>query len=238
VEARERDHAGAAQPVEQALATVGLVVAGLVADQRRRLYAPRLRGGVLDTVVADHGGREGEQLPGVARIRERFLVARHRRCEHGLADRGAGRAHAHARPGRTVLEVEPDSAHAATAAALCAMRPPASVSRERPCTSRPRNAQLRLRERRSSAVTVQRSRRSQSARSATAPTAIRGAVSPKARAGPAVMRSTISSSGTTPLSTKPSTSAGNAVSSPITPLGAAGNGTSFSAGWCGAWSVA
>ena len=52
------------------------------------------------------------------------------------------------------------------------------------------------------------------------------------------MRSTISSSATTPGSTRPCTSAGKAVSRPITPFGAAGNGTSFSAGWCGAWSVA
>ena len=184
VEARERDDAGAAQPVEQALATVRLVVARLVADQRRRLHAARLRGGVLDAVVADHGRREREQLPGVARIRERFLVARHRRREDGLADRGAGRADAHAGPGRAVLEVEADLAHAATrAAAACATRPPASVSRQRPCTSRPRKAQLRLRERRSSSLTVQRSRRSQSARSATAPTAMRGARQPEGARG-------------------------------------------------------
>ena len=49
------------------------------------------------------------------------------------------------------------------------MRPPASVSRQRPCTSRPRNAQLRLRETMPASLTAKRSRRSHSARSASHP---------------------------------------------------------------------
>ncbi len=37
---------------------------------------------------------------------------------------------------------------------------------------------------------------------------------------------------------RPSTSAGSAVSSPVTPNGASANSTFFSSSWWGAWSVA
>ena len=155
VEARERHDPARAQPVEQTLAPVRRVVARLVADQRGGLHAARFGDIVLDPVVADHRRREGEDLTSEARIRERLLVAGHGGREYGLPHRRARGADAHPRPRRAVCEVQPDIAHAATPAlARCAVRPPASVSRQRPCTSRPRNAQLRLREWRSPSLTV------------------------------------------------------------------------------------
>ena len=185
VEARERDDAALAQPVEQALPPVRRVVARLVAEQRGGLHAARLGDVVLDAVVADHRRREGEYLAREARIGERLLVAGHGGREDGLADGGAGRADADAGPVRCRPRGTARRRSCRHRGRACAaLRPPASVSRQRPCSSRPRNAQLRLRECRSSSPTTQRSRRSQSARSASAPTAILGRSSPKARAGP------------------------------------------------------
>ena len=57
-------------------------------------------------------------------------------------------------------------------------------------------------------------------------------------AGPADIRSSTSSSGSTPGSTSVVLIAAKAVSSPVTPNGASSNGASFSCRACGAWSVA
>ncbi len=64
-----------------------------VARQRRRLphdeagHMRRLRLGITgrNAVVADLRRGHGDDLPGVGRIREHFLVAGHARVEHDLA---------------------------------------------------------------------------------------------------------------------------------------------------------
>ena len=55
---------------------------------------------------------------------------------------------------------------------------------------------------------------------------------------PDVIRSTTTDSGSSPGSTRCVCTAANAVSSPVTPIGATSNGCSFSSRECGAWSVA
>ena len=154
VDLGEHDDALRAQPVEHAGAPGGRRVARLVAEQRAHLGARRLLGCGLDAVVADHRGREAEQLAVEARIGERLLVAGHARREDGLADGAGRRTDADRREDRAVREVQGSRSHAATVAFRWATWPAASVSRQRPVTSRPRKALLWLRERRSDSPTT------------------------------------------------------------------------------------
>ena len=68
--------------------------------------ARRLHPGLVDAVVADQRVAERQNLRGVARVRDGFLVARHCRGEAGLAGRDAGSAHGVAREDGPVLEHE------------------------------------------------------------------------------------------------------------------------------------
>ena len=142
VDLGERDDALLAQPVQQTAASGRRGVPRLVAEQRARLHARRLQRGLLDAVVADHRRGEAEELAVEARIGERLLVAGHPRREHGLADGAGLGADGRRRPARAVGEVEGSRGHAATGARRCATWPEATVSRQRPATSRPRKAEL------------------------------------------------------------------------------------------------
>ena len=109
--------------------------------------------------------------------------------------------------------------------------PPASVRRQRPRSRRPRKrvAAARVGSRRRRPPT--RSSRSHSARFAGAPTVEPRPPAARTRAaGPAVTHATTVASGSTPGTTSPVRIAANAVSSPVTPNGAASNGCSFSSG--------
>jgi hypothetical protein len=56
----------------------------------------------VDTVVADMGVGQGDDLPGVGRIGQDFLVAGHRGVENHFADAAAGGANAFASKHRSV----------------------------------------------------------------------------------------------------------------------------------------
>ncbi len=150
------------------------------------------------------------------------------------------RADAHAGPDGAVREVERDVAHAATrAVAVCDRAPAGECQQAAPL-------HLAAEERAVAAARAEVGLADDVALAQVPQREVGGGVRPRcaavaARRPAPGLRSCARRSARarrTPGSTSPCTSAGKAVSSPITPLGAAGNGTSFSAGWCGAWSVA
>ena len=106
----------------------------------------RLRPALGDTIVSDHRGREADDLLGIARIRDHLLIAGHRRCEYGLADRETlGRDRLTAED-RSVLECE-EARHAP-----CTNLPAAIVARTRPLTVSPSSHEFTERERKPSSV--------------------------------------------------------------------------------------
>src|SRR5690348_10156122 len=100
VDAGERDDAALTEPVRP------LRPASLAHQHRARVRAHRLAPLLGDPVVADHRGREADELVLEARVGDRLLVARHAGREDGLAERVALRADRLAGPDRAVSERE------------------------------------------------------------------------------------------------------------------------------------
>ena len=73
----------------------------------------RLQSGIVDAVVPDHRGREGDELPGKARIGDRLLISGHRGREHRLAERNTRSGDRTTREDRAVLECQVAHAHVA-----------------------------------------------------------------------------------------------------------------------------
>ena len=90
-----------------------------------------------DPVVAHHRRREADELPGVARIGDRLLVAGHAGREHGLAEGDAVDRDGAAAEHRSVLEEEIAAAHASNTS-----RPSATVFTTRPCSVSPSSHEL------------------------------------------------------------------------------------------------
>ena len=103
--------------------------------------------------------------------------------------------------------------------------------------TRPSHHELWERLSKPSSPTVHSASRSQSAMFAAEPGASEGRSSPNGSAPPDI-RSTTRARSRTPGRIRSVWIAANAVSRPVTPIAACSNGTSFSSGWCGAWSVA
>src|SRR5437764_3088155 len=226
VDAGERRDAVAVQPVGPG------GTARLPHDNAPRVGLRRLRAGSGDAVVPDHGRGEADELARVARVGDDLLVAGHRRREDRLAERERRRADTLAAEELAVLEHE-EAGHPS-----CTTRPAAIVSTTLPRSRRPSSHEFAERERKRSSRTRHVAAGFSRTRFAGAPTTMRGGSSPKMHAGPVDSRSSRVSSFTRPGSTRYVWSAANAVSSPVTPNGAASNGTSFSSRECGAWSVA
>src|SRR2546423_2711318 len=226
VDARERGDAAAVQPVRPGRTT------RLPHDDAPRVGLLRLRATRRDAVVPDHRCGEADELSRVARVGDDLLVARHRRREDRLAECVRRRTDALAAEDLAVLEHE-EAGHPAYTT-----RPAAIVSTTLPRSRPPSSQEFAERERKRSSRTRHVAAGFSRTRFAGAPTATRGGSSPKMRAGPVDIRSSSVSSLTRPGSTRYVWSAAKAVSSPVTPNGAASNGTSFSSRECGAWSVA
>ena len=190
VDAGQRDDPMLLQPVRP------LRPARLAHQHRLRVRAGRLGPAGGDAVVADHRRREADELLGEARVGDGLLVAGHRGREDGLAEGDARGADGLAAEDRPVLERE-EGAHPWTtrpsatvfsdgAAQLPAEQPGVggagaeAALLDRPLLSRGR------------AGRGWRGRRPRSC----------GSGRPSARAGPADMRSSSVSSGTSPVSTR------------------------------------
>src|SRR5205823_8640326 len=178
-----------------------------------------------------HRRGEAHELAFEARVGGHLLVAAHRGREDRLTERRAGRTDRVAREDLAVLEHQHPAHSNATL-------PAATVSATRPFSRRPSTQEFDDRERKPSALTRHVPVRSRSVMLAGAPTTRRGRSRPKIAAGPADRRSSTVWSFRMPGSTSSVYRAEKAVSSPVTPNGADSNGTSFSSGLCGAWSVA
>ncbi len=244
VDSRDRRDAAVAQPREPAALGAGRVLAvdPLAHHHRPRVDAVglhRLRG---DAVVPDQRVGEDDDLAAVARVGDRLLVARHRRVEDDLAGGGdRARRRSRRRSGcRPRAAGRPGASHGSDRERALAVGHDAVGHRH------PHPPGERLPGERVVGRSGSRSRPPRP------PTRRRGRPAPRRRARPAraaapagrtarvpaVIRSTTVSSDSTPGSTRCVCSAANAVSSPVTPIGATSNGCSFSSRACGAWSVA
>ena len=212
----------------------------------------------------DRGAGTGELAPGgepgdpaaddddVDRVGERVARDRRHRRHRRLPVRALLRAGqgVGGRPGhgsvllraREAIGGRPGRAPRYSAMSAYASRPPAAVRRTRPGSSRPSSGVFFPFERSAARVTSQRSLRSNTTRSAGAPStrprpASRPVHAARTRAGPAVSAPIAAASGSWPASTAAS-SVPSAVSIPLIPFDARPNSTSLSTSVWGAWSVA
>ena len=101
----ESDEAVLAEPAGPVVSAEG------AHEHRARMWLARLTPRLRHPVVADHCGREAHELPGVARIGDRLLVAGHARREDGLAEGDAVRGHGAPAEDGPVLQHEEAGAH-------------------------------------------------------------------------------------------------------------------------------
>ena len=166
VDPGQGDDAAVVEPVRPARSS------GLAHHDGAGVGGRRLRPDRSDSVVADHGRREADDLIRVARVGDDLLVAGHRGREDRLAERVALGADGLAPEERPVLE-EQEPVHDP-----CTSRPAAIVARTRPRSFSPSSHEFLERLLKPSSATCQLACVSSRTRFACAPTATFGGSRP------------------------------------------------------------